>query len=239
MSIKEIRNVLDILQLDYKKTNVVDKEGLLELLDVVGRNEYLDKVLNDIVSTRRDKHDKKEEEKNKKEQEEKERKNEKQKQMRQKLDDILSGKIQKFGFNEVREILQYMSNVDKIDLIKRMKPTVGNLLNIDVSSMDKTDLLSLIHTLGITIPKGAIEQKDLVVSINHELNRVGSNKKIDDLFVDVLHELVKERDRAYEEENKKHKEAMKKYEEEKKKYEEDMKKYEAAIKKQQQEQKLS
>lgn len=181
--------------------------------------------MNSVVATRQGKHDKKEEEKRKKEQENRKKEQEKQKEMRKKLDDILSGEIQKFGFNEVREILQYMSNVDKIDLIKRMKPKLGNMLNIDVNTMDKTSLLDLMNILGITTPRGAIEEKDLVVFINFELNRVGSNKKIDDLFVDVLNELVKERDKKHLEEEKAHKKAMEQYEKDLKKYEEDMKKY--------------
>jgi len=146
--------------------------------------------------------------------------------MRQKLDDILSGEIQKFGFNEVREILQYMSNVDKIYLIKRMKPKLGNMLNTDLTTMKSIDeLLSLLHTLGIPKPKGATDRRDLEIIINDELNKVGSNTKIDELFVDVLNKLVKERDEKHKEEEKKHKEAMKKYEEDVKKYNEDMKKY--------------
>ena len=223
MKIKEIKDILDIVVIDY--TKAVDKESLLELFGKVGKNKYLDDVLNSVVATRQGKHDKKEEEKRKKEQENRKKEQEKQKEMRKKLDDILSGEIQKFGFNEVREILQYMSNVDKIDLIKRMKPKLGNMLNIDVSTMDKTSLLDLMNILGITTPRGAIEEKDLVVFINFELNRVGSNKKIDDLFVDVLNELVKERDKKHLEEEKAHKKAMEQYEKDLKKYEEDMKKY--------------
>jgi len=151
--------------------------------------------------------------------------------MRKKLDDILSGEIQKFGFNEVREILQYMSNVDKIDLIKRMKPKLGNMLNTDLTTMENNELLSLLHTLGIPKPKGATDRRDLEIIINIELNRFGSNKKIDDLFVDVLNELVKERDEKHKEEEKKHKEAMKKYEADVKKQEAAMKKYNEDVKK--------
>ena len=231
MKIKEIKDILDVLVIDYSRA--VDKESLLELLGKVGKNKYLDDVLNSVVATRHGKHDKTEEEKRKKEEEKRKKEQEKQREMRKKLDDILSGEIQKFGFNEVREILQHMSNVDKIDLIKkRMKPKLGNMLNTDLTTMKRSDeLLSLLDILGIPIPKGATDRRDLEIIINIELNRVGSNKKIDDLFVDVLNELVKERDEKHKEEEKKHKEAMKKHEADVKKQEAAMKKYNEDVKK--------
>jgi hypothetical protein len=230
MKIKEIKDILDVLVIDYSRA--VDKESLLELLGKVGKNKYLDDVLNSVVATRHGKHDKTEEEKRKKEEEKRKKEQEKQREMRKKLDDILSGEIQKFGFNEVREILQHMSNVDKIDLIKRMKPKLGNMLNTDLTTMkNNNELLSLLDILGIPKPKGATDRRDLEIIINIELNRVGSNKKIDDLFVDVLNELVKERDEKHKEEEKKHKEAMKKHEADVKKQEAAMKKYNEDVKK--------
>lgn len=230
MKIKEIKDILDVLVIDYSRA--VDKESLLELLGKVGKNKYLDDVLNSVVATRHGKHDKTEEEKRKKEEEKRKKEQEKQREMRKKLDDILSGEIQKFGFNEVREILQHMSNVDKIDLIKRMKPKLGNMLNTDLTTMkNNNELLSLLDILGIPKPKGATDRRDLEIIINIELNRVGSNKKIDDLFVDVLNEFVKERDEKHKEEEKKHKEAMKKHEVDVKKQEAAMKKYNEDVKK--------
>jgi len=229
MKIKEIKDILDVLKIDY--TKAVDKESLLELFGNVGNNKYLDDVLNDVVATRQGKHDKTEEEKRKKEEEKRKKEQEKQREMRKKLDDILSGEIQKFGFNEVREILQYMSNIDKIDLIKRMKPKIGNILNTDLTIKSRGELLSLAETLGLDIPESAINNNDLEIIINFELNRVGSNKNIDELFVDVLNELVKERDKKHKEEEKKHKEAVKKHEADVKKQEADVKKQEAAMKK--------
>ncbi len=229
MKIKEIKDILDVLKIDY--TKAVDKESLLELFGNVGNNKYLDDVLNDVVATRQGKHDKTEEEKRKKEEEKRKKEQEKQREMRKKLDDILSGEIQKFGFNEVREILQYMSNIDKIDLIKRMKPKIGKILNTDLTIKSRSELLSLAKTLGLDIPESAINNNHLEIIINFELNRVGSNKNIDELFVDVLNELVKERDKKHKEEEKKHKEAVKKHEADVKKHEADVKKQEAAMKK--------
>ena len=63
MKIKEIKDLLD--ELHIEKVNAVDKESLLELLDKVGKNSYLDDVLIDIIKTRKEKIDKKEEVKKK------------------------------------------------------------------------------------------------------------------------------------------------------------------------------
>jgi len=218
MKNKEIKEVLNMLQLDY--TNAVDKESLLELFGKVGQNAYLDKVLNDILITRKGRIDKKAEEQQIREEEERRVIAEKKRTMLQKLDDILSGKIHTFGFNEVREILEHMTNAEKIEKIKLMSPKLGDMLDTNVTRMDNTELLSFVQILGLTKPRGVTDRNDLERFINYELNRIGANKEIDKMFVDILNKLVTERDQKKFEEEKKYMEDKKKYEEDKKKYDE-------------------
>ena len=71
MKLKEIKDLLD--ELHIEKVNAVDKESLLELLDKVGKNSYLDDVLIDIIKTRKEKFDKKEEERKRQMEEERKR----------------------------------------------------------------------------------------------------------------------------------------------------------------------
>ncbi len=207
MKIGEIKNLLKELGIS-EPMNAIDKSEYTNLFYKAGKNQFLDEMLKDIVFTTQ-------------------RKNDKIQEMRKKLDDILDGKIQKFKEEEVYEILKYMSNIDKINVIKRMKPTLVDMLKTDVTEMSKLDeVLSLADTLGIKVGKKTdlrgLERKDLEILVNKELDNIDSNAKIDKMFVDVLNKLVEERDIAYQKEmeeyNKKKKEAEEKYQKEMEEY---------------------
>ena len=218
MKIGEIKNLLKDLGIS-EPMKAIDKSEYTNLFYKAGKNDFLDEMLKDIVFTTQ-------------------RKNDKIQEMRKKLDDILDGKIQKFKEADVYEILKYMSNIDKINVIKRMKPTLVDMLKTDVTEMSKLDeVLSLSDTLGIKVGKKTdlrgLERKDLEILVNKELDNIGSNAKIDKMFVDVLNKLVEERDIAYEKENKeaeeKYQKEMEEYNKKKKeaeeKYQKEMKEY--------------